>query len=194
LRFTRGYHIQPVGGFGMPAIGGFQAAVGRHEGYGTSLTQAIAEEYGAIVSLEGLGEMIPNEKSYCEIDPNTADRWGIPVLRFHWARGDAETKQVQHMQQTFASIIETMGGKVVSRTAMSRGGGMIHEVGTVRMGNDPKTSALNKYCQAHDVKNLFVADASPFVSSPEKNPTHTIVALAWRTAENLAEEMRKGNV
>ena len=77
---------------------------------------------------------------------------------------------------------------------MSRGGGMIHEVGTVRMGNDPKTSALNKYCQAHDLKNLFVTDASPFVSSPEKNPTHTIVALAWRTAEYLAEELRTSHV
>ena len=194
LGFTRGYHIQPVGGFGMPAIGGFQAAVARHEGYGTNLTHAIGEEYGAIVSLEGLGEMIPNEKSYCEIDPDTVDRCGIPVLRFHWARGDAEVSQVKHMQQTFTSIIETMGGKVVSSTAMSRGGGMIHEVGTVRMGNDPKKSALNKYCQAHDVKNLFVTDASPFVSSPEKNPTHTIVALAWRTAEYLAEELRTSNV
>ena len=74
------------------------------------------------MSLEGLGEMIPNAKCYCEIDPDTVDRWGIPVLRFHWARGDGEVSQVKHMQQTFASIIETMGGKVVSSTAMSRGG------------------------------------------------------------------------
>jgi choline dehydrogenase-like flavoprotein len=116
------------------------------------------------------------------------------VLRFHWARGDAEVKQVAHMQETFRSIIETMGGKVASSTPMSRGGGMIHEVGTVRMGNDPKTSALNQFCQAHEVKNLFVADGAPFVSCPEKNPTHTIIALAWRTAEYLAEELRKGNV
>ena len=74
------------------------------------------------------------------------------------------------------------------------GGTIIHELGTVRMGKDPKTSALNRYCQAHDVKNLFVADAAPFVSNPDKNPTLTICALAWRTAEYLAEEMRKGNV
>jgi choline dehydrogenase-like flavoprotein len=194
LGFTRGYHIQPVGGFAMPSVGAFQRTIARHEGYGTSLKQAIKEEYGAFVSLEGLGEMIPNEKSYCEIDPEAVDQWGIPVLRFHWARGDGEANQVQHMQQTFRTIIESMGGTVVSTTPMSRGGGMIHEVGTVRMGVDPKTSALNRFCQAHDVTNLFVADAGPFVSSPEKNPTHTIVALAWRTAEYLAEEMRKGNV
>ena len=77
---------------------------------------------------------------------------------------------------------------------ISIGGEIIHELGTVRMGNDPATSVLNKYCQAHEVKNLFVADAAPFVSNPDKNPTLTIIALAWRTAEYLAEEMRKGNV
>ena len=77
---------------------------------------------------------------------------------------------------------------------ISTGGEIIHELGTVRMGSDPSTSVLNKYCQAHEVKNLFVADAAPFVSNPDKNPTLTIIALAWRTAEYLAEEMRKGNV
>jgi choline dehydrogenase-like flavoprotein len=77
---------------------------------------------------------------------------------------------------------------------ISVGGTIIHELGVVRMGSDPKTSALNGYCQAHDVKNLFVADAAPFVSNPDKNPTLTICALAWRTSEYIAEEMRKGNV
>jgi choline dehydrogenase-like flavoprotein len=81
-----------------------------------------------------------------------------------------------------------------NRPPISRGGAIIHEVGTVRIGDDPRTSPLNKYCQAHEVKNLFVADAAPFVSNADKNPTHTIIALAWRTAEYLAEEMRKGNV
>ena len=71
---------------------------------------------------------------------------------------------------------------------------MSHQCGTVRFGTDPKTSALNKYCQAHDVKNLFVCDAGPFVSNPDKNVTLSIVAFAWRSSEYLAEEMRKGNV
>ena len=77
---------------------------------------------------------------------------------------------------------------------MGAGGGVIHEVGCVRMGDDPRTSVLNKFCRAHHVPNLFVADGGPFVSHADKNPTHTIIALAWRTAEYLAEEMRKGNV
>jgi choline dehydrogenase-like flavoprotein len=94
-----------------------------------------------------------------------------------------------------------MGGRLIGArkpnlesTEISVPGAIIHELGTVRMGNDPKTSALNKYNQAHDAKNLFVADAAPFVSNPDKNPTLTICALAWRTSDYLAEELKKGNV
>ena len=143
--------------------------------------------------------MIPNEDTYCEIDSNVVDKWGIPVLKFHFKWTDAELKQVEHMEKTFTDIIETMGGTVTGRPRpasekISTGGEIIHEVGSIRMGDDPKKAPLNKYCQSHDVKNLFVADAAPFVSNPDKNPTLTICALAWRTAEYLAEEMRKGNV
>ena len=77
---------------------------------------------------------------------------------------------------------------------MSPGGAIIHEVGCVRMGDDPRTSVLNRFCQAHEVPNIFVADGGPFVSHADKNPTHTIIALAWRTAEYVAEELRKGHV
>jgi choline dehydrogenase-like flavoprotein len=118
-------------------------------------------------------------------------------FRFHYKWSDHEIRQARHMRQTFAQIIETMGGKVANSAGsgeISVPGTILHEVGTVRMGKDPRTSALNPYCQAHEIPNLFVADAAPFVSSPDKNPTHTIIALAWRTAEYLAEEMRKGNL
>ena len=105
------------------------------------------------------------------------------------------------MHETFAAIIEGMGGTVTGKrnperedSGISVGGTIIHELGVIRMGNDPKTSAVNGYLQAHDVKNLFVVDAAPFVSNPDKNPTLTICALSWRTSEYLAEEMRKGNV
>jgi choline dehydrogenase-like flavoprotein len=213
LGFPRGYHIEVGGGYGMPGLGSFNPVVTRTEGYGLKMKQAIRDEYGISVNLSGRGEMIPNEDSFCEIDPEVKDTWGIPVLRFHWKWSDHELNQVRHMQQTFRAILEGMGGRVAansgrgggagqtatgatdpSRVPISRGGAIIHEVGTVRMGNDSQTSPLNKYCQAHEVKNLFVADAAPFVSNADKNPTHTIVALAWRTAEYLAEEMRKGNV
>ncbi|MFN9300338.1 MAG: GMC oxidoreductase, partial [Acidobacteriota bacterium] len=184
-----------------PQVGSFGGVVRRHEGYGRALKKHIREEYGCFVGLSGRGEMIPNEHSFCEIDPNVVDRFGIPVLRFHWRWSEHELKQASHMHKTFTSIIETMGGTVIGLRnperegqGISTGGSIIHELGTVRMGKDPQKSALNGYNQAHDVKNLFVADAAPFVSNPDKNPTLTICALAWRTSEYLAEEMRKGNV
>jgi choline dehydrogenase-like flavoprotein len=195
----RGYHIEIGGGFGMPNVGSFHGVCSHAEGYGSKLKDAIREEYGSSVHLSGRGEMIPNNDSFCEIDPTVVDRWGIPVLRFHFKWSEHELKLVDHMEQSFAEILETMGGKPrrSPRSAadkISVGGMIIHELGTVRMGDDPSTSALNKYCQSHEVKNLFVADAAPFVGNPDKNPTLTICALAWRTAEYMAEEMRKGNV
>jgi len=197
--FPRGYHIEISGGFGMPQLGTFNGVCNRYQGYGKQLKDHIHEEFGANVSFSGRGEMIPNKNSYCEIDPQRVDQWGIPVLRFHFQWSDSEINQVRHMHQTFSALIETMGGRVSgapfdSKAAISAGGSIIHEAGAVRMGADPKTSALNKYCQAHDVKNLFVCDAGPFVSNPDKNVTLSIVAFAWRSSEYLAEEMRKGNV
>lgn len=199
--FPRGYHIEVGGGYGMPGIGSFNSVCREHEGYGSSLKKAAIDSYGTHIGMAGRGEMIPNEHSYCEIDPHVVDRWGIPVLRFHFKWSDYELKMVQHMHKTFASIIETMGGKVFGpkdppdpNGAISTPGTIIHELGTVRMGNDEKTAALNKYCQAFDCKNVFVADAAPFVSNPDKNPTLTIVAMAWRNCEYLADELAKRNL
>jgi choline dehydrogenase-like flavoprotein len=208
LDFPRGYHVEVGGGgFGMPGLGFGAAAYNRSEGYGIPMKQAIRESYGGTtIGLSGRGSMIPNEHSYCEIDPDTKDRWGIPVLRFHWRWSDHEINQVRHMRESFRAILESLGGTIAtgrggaaSQSAaappvMGAGGGIIHEVGCVRMGDDPRASVLNKFCQAHDVRNLFVADGGPFVSHADKNPTHTIIALAWRTAEHLAEELRKGDV
>ncbi|PYT27128.1 MAG: GMC family oxidoreductase [Acidobacteria bacterium] len=199
--FPRGYHVEIGGGFGMPGLGSFHGACAHHEGYGNSLKSAIREQYGAYVHFEGRGEMIPNANSYCEIDPSVVDQWGIPVLRFHFRWSEYELNQVRHMDKTFRSLVEALGGKPASRPfperavdAISTGGEIIHEAGTIRMGDERTEAPLNRYCQAHDVKNLFVADAAPFLGNPDKNVTLSIVALAWRTAEYMAEEMRKGNV
>jgi choline dehydrogenase-like flavoprotein len=198
--FPRGYHIEIGGGYPMPSIGMFHGDAAKY-GYGRNLKGNIRREYGTRVSFAGRGEMIPNVHSYCEIDPATVDRWGIPVLRFHFRWSDYELKQARHMAGTFTSIIETMGGRADSRRrsdkekdGISVPGTIIHEVGTARMGNDPRTSVVNGFCQAHEVKNLFVCDGAVFVSGPDKNPTLTINALAWRAADYLADEMGKGNV
>jgi choline dehydrogenase-like flavoprotein len=204
LDFPRGYHIELWGGLRVPSygfMGGIQRYPGVEGGYGKSLKDDYRRLYGATVGFSGRGEMIPNENSYCEIDPDVVDRWGIPVLRFHWKWSDHEYNQVRHMQQTFRSIIEDMGGTAMSSMptreqefGIAPGGRIIHELGTTRMGNDPTTSCLNANCQAHEVKNLFVTDGGPFVSQADKNPTWTILALAMRTGEYIADQRKAGSI
>ena len=198
LGFPRGYHIEIGGGYGMPGIGSFGGAA-RRGGYGAAIKEQARRDYGTRVSFAGRGEMIPNEASFCEIDPDVVDRYGIPVLRFHFRWSDHERRQAQHMRETFTELITLMGGEPQAPGArdaagISIGGSIIHEVGTVRMGNDPRTSALNGFCQSHDAPNLFVCDAASFVSNPDKNPTLTINALAWRASEYLAEALRSGDL
>lgn len=199
LDFPRGYHIEFGGGFGMPGVGSFHG-VAREAGYGAKIKQLARESYGTSVGIAGRGEMIPNRFSYCEIDRGVVDAWGIPVLKFHYKWSDYERNQARHMQRTFRDVIETMGGRVTGignafeKEGISIPGTIIHEVGTACMGDDPRASVLNKYCQAHEVSNLFVTDGSAFVTNPDKNPTLTINALSWRAADYMAEEMRRGNL
>jgi choline dehydrogenase-like flavoprotein len=202
LDFPRGYHIEPWGGRDMPGFG-FMGGIHRVQGggYGRKLKDDYRRLYGSAVSFSGRGEMVPNKDSYCELDPQVVDRWGIPVLRFHWKWSDYEVNQARHMQQTAAAIIEAMGGTVVGARpvrdtdyGLKAGGEIIHEAGTTRMGSSPATSVLNQWCQAHDCKNLFVADSGPFVSNPHKNMTWTILALSMRTCEHIVEERKKGNL
>jgi choline dehydrogenase-like flavoprotein len=202
LPFSRGYHVEIGGGRrGMPAPGlmtGSETLLGG--GYGKGLKQRSRSLYGSLVDFHGRGEMIPNAQSYCEIDKNATDKWGIPVLKFHFQWSDQELEMARHMQQTFQQIVTTMGGKVVEsygadqRWGISAGGVGFHEVGGARMGNDPKTSVLNSHCQAWDCKNLFVTDGAPFVSLSDKNPTLTILALAWRTSDYIAAQVRAQNL
>lgn len=199
--FLRGYHIEFGGGRNLPSVGEFDRVCAQHEGYGVALKKKCRSSYGTVIGFSGRGEMIPNEKSFCEIDPNVVDRWGIPVLRFHWQWGENELNMAKDMKETFRSIIETAGGTVLGRRRssnegadISEGGEIIHELGTARMGNDANTSALNKNCQVHHVKNLFVADAAPFVTNPDKNPTLTIMALSWKTSEYLLSQSKKGEI
>ena len=201
LNFPRGYHIEVYGGLGAPGSG-FMGNIQRYEpggGYGEQLKKDYRRYYGSTIGFSGRGEMIPNENSYCEIDPDTKDKFGIPVLRFHWQWSDAEIDQAGHMHRTFRELIDKMGGTVFSqmptrenRFGISTGGSIIHELGCAIMGDDPTKSVVNKNCQAHDVKNLFVADGAPFVTQPDKNPTWTILALSWRTSDFIAQQRRAG--
>jgi choline dehydrogenase-like flavoprotein len=200
--FPRGYHIEFGGGREMPSVGEFDDLLHEEEGYGASLKKRARQVYGTGIGMAGRGEMIPNSDTYCEIDRNVVDKWGIPVLRFHFKWSEYEVRQAKDMQETFRAIIEAAGGEYKTKTPISgerpfgiaEGGKIIHEVGTARMGADPKSSVLNGYCQAHDVKNVFVVDGAPLVTNPDKNPTLTIMALSWRASEYLLDEAKKGNL
>ena len=200
LDFPRGYHIEVWGGL-YPPSAGFMGGIQRYNGggYGQQLKEDYRRYYGATIGFSGRGEQIPNDKSYCEIDPNVVDRWGIPVLRFRWQWTDHEYNQVKHMQETFRALITEMGGQIFSPMPtkeqgynISMGGQIIHELGCNIMGSDASRSVLNSNCQAHDCKNLFVADGGPFVSQADKNPTWTILALSWRTADYIAAQRKAG--
>jgi choline dehydrogenase-like flavoprotein len=201
MPFARGYHVEIGGGRGMPGagiFGGSQTLLGG--GYGKDLKRDLRKIYGANVHFAGRGEMIPNDDSYCDIDPSVVDQFGIPVLRFHFKWSDDEINQAKHMQETFKEIIAAAGGKVTSTSGdaakggIARPGEIIHEVGATKMGDDPKTSVLNQWCQAWDCKNLFITDAAPFASNADKNPTLSITALGWRTSDYIADQIKKRNL
>ena len=196
--FLRGYHIEFGGGRYMPGVAEFDDVCDQFEGYGAALKKKCRDSYGTTIGFAGRGEMIPNPDCYCEIDPDTVDEWGIPVLRFHWKWSDNELAMAEDMQNTFREIVAAAGGTYIEsrlpKSNISSGGEIIHELGVVRMGSDPRKSALNGYCQAHEVKNLFVTDAACFVSNADKNPTLTIMALCWRASEYLLREAKKGNI
>ncbi|MGE5518680.1 MAG: GMC oxidoreductase [Candidatus Dadabacteria bacterium] len=213
LDFPRGYHIEYGGGMSMPGYGfGFniQNQNGKYlvkgvkkeaGGYGKSLKQDYRFFYGAGVGMAGRGEAIAKADNYCEIDPNVVDKYGIPVLRFHVKWTDYEVKQAKHMKETFREIMHNMGAVITygddgpeKNYGLEPPGRIIHEAGTVRMGSDPRTSALNSFNQAHDCKNLFVMDGGPFVSQADKNITWTILALSMRASEYLVDQLRKRNI
>lgn len=214
MDFPRGYHLEYWGGMSMPLYGtGFGMNAARqfvkdefgnpspNGGYGKGLKQDIRKLYGSTVGISGRGESVAMYENYCEIDPNTVDKYGIPVLRFNYTWSDYERKQAKHMHDTFEEILTSMGGILIGEKpgeeddyGLHAPGRIIHEVGTTRMGDDPSTSVLNKYSQAHECKNLFVVDAGSFVSQADKNPTWTILALSWRASEYIVDEMEKGNL
>lgn len=208
LDFTRGYHMEIWGGMGMPSYGfGFNASDfnkyfgGVVGGYGDKLRDDVKRYYGAMIGISGRGESIPQYDNYCEIDPDQVDEFGIPVLRFHYKWTDHERLQAKHMHQTFEEIFDAMGGHILGEMpgkdkdyGLLNPGRIIHEVGTTRMGVDPKTSVVNSNQQLHDARNVFVVDGGPFVSQADKNPTWTILALSWRTSEYIIDQVKQRNI
>lgn len=192
LDFPRGYHLELGGRFSEPGAG----FGGKLQGFGADLRNQVEQNYGSYVGFALRGEMVPNEHCYMDIDPEVKDRWGIPVARFHWQWSEHELKQVAHGLRTIKAILETMGATVGDlpkpEDAILKGGEIIHEVGSTRMGSDPKQSVTNQWGQSWDCPNLFVMDGGVFASNPHKNCTLTIMTLAMRNSDYLAKQLKAG--
>jgi choline dehydrogenase-like flavoprotein len=197
LGFARGYHYEFGGGRSMPGMGTASGLDWLNGGtYGKQFKEDARRYYGSFVGFAGRGEMIPNDDCYAELDPKMKDRFGIPVLRFHWKWSEHEIGQAAHMQKTAAEIIDAMGGRYNTQPqsgdkAIKQGGIIIHEVGGAIMGTDAKKSVTNSYGQCWDMKNLFITDGATLCSNADKNPTLTIMALAWRSAEHMLGLMKR---
>ncbi len=165
-------------------------------GWGQDLKKTIRENYGTSIGFRGYGERLPDYDNYFEIDPDNKDAFGIPQVRFHAGVKDNDRKMMEDMYGWMEQILRACDAEILPyKKYIEPMGDATHEAGAARMGDNPKTSVLNPYCQSHDVKNLFVTDASCFVTSPGTHGITTwIMALAWRASDYLADKMKKGEV
>jgi choline dehydrogenase-like flavoprotein len=185
--FLRGYAVDFSSGGAPPSR--FLPA------YGEELQKQLSELSNARFTMTVMGAVLPRSENYVQIDKTVRDAWGIPALKIHARYTDNEFNMARDAADTLEEVCRAAGFEILAKHArMVPPGESIHELGTCRMGGDPKTSVLNKWNQAHDVKNLFVVDGSSFTSGGSQNPTLTISALAMRAADYMAEQMRAGNL
>lgn len=188
--FIRGYGFEGGSGTGMIPGTAFTTP-----GFGDEYKKNVRDYAGATIEMGAFGEVLARYENAMDLDPTVKDAWGIPVLRFSYQFGENEKKMAADMAESAKEMFDAAGFEIVSVSkSILPEGWSIHEMGSARMGNDPKTSVVNQYEQSHDVKNLFVVDAAPFVSASCQNPTWTIMALCWRSCDYLADQLKKGEV
>ena len=192
-----------VGGFGIQMWGNGCQTTGLNVAellpgleFGAGFKQRVRERYPALAALHPYGEILPRPDNRVTVDEARTDRYGVPLMHIDVTFGDNEMRMVRHMHEVADEILHTAGAEMVpARPAEhDRPGAAIHEHGTVRMGDDPARSVLNGFNRMHEVDNVLVVDGSSFTSASEKNPTLTILALAWRAGDYLAEELRSGRL
>jgi len=193
-RFIRGYGFEC--GSGARKFPSLVRDANLNPGFGSEFKKTVRHYYTSAVGMTVRAEMLPRFENYAEIDPGgVVDAWGIPVLKVHCSFSDNERQMARDAAETSEEILRAAGAEVVSTGGrMTVPGRIIHELGTARMGVDPKTSVLNKFNQSHDVKNLFIVDGAAFVTSANQNPTLTILALTMRACDYLADEYKRGRL
>ena len=187
-KFLRGYALNVTS-----RIGGLEPR--NFAAYGTELQQKLDEYHGSAFYMSIMGEVLGRYENHVRINKEKTDAWGIPVLHVATKYTDNEFNMAKDAVEMGSELAHAAGFEVLSSNAVPNPPGYsIHEVGTCRMGNDPKRSVLNRWSQSHDHSNLFVVDGAGFTSAGWQNPTMTILALSMRASEHLADEMAKKNI
>jgi choline dehydrogenase-like flavoprotein len=188
--FIRGYHFQGGGGTGE-----YPGMAHDLPGFGKGFKSSVRKYYPAMIGFTGFGEVLPRKENRILLDPEVKDAWGIPVLRFDFKFGDNEKKMAKDMGDSIEEMLKAAGAQdiKIGRDLLPEGWS-IHEIGTARMGDDPRQSVTDKWCRLHDVPNVYMADAAPFVSGGTQNTTWSILAMCWRTMDYLKERLNKNEV
>ncbi len=168
----------------------------RLPGFGRDFKLGVKRSYPALIQLHPYGEVLPYAHNRVSVEGTPNDRFGVPTIRIEYELGENERKMMPRMYDVVEEILHAMRAEPLpyKRGDLDELGSAIHEHGTCRMGEDPKRSALNGFMQMHEVPNVFVVDGSAFPTPTEKNPTLTILALAWRATDYMADQMRQGAV
>jgi choline dehydrogenase-like flavoprotein len=183
--FVGGCHIA-CAGVGIPLP--INWSVPGRPAWGAEAKQIDRDFYNHSFAVGMVLHDLPQHESRVELDDRVQDAWGLPVARITNKIHENDLKMGRWVIDHNAEILEAAGAKKIYRVYPQRiTGNCSHQHGTTRMGNDPKTSVLNKWCQAHDVDNLFVVDGGPFPTGTGANPTLTIMANAWRVADFIAD-------
>ena len=194
LGFLRGFQMQFWNSGCTP--GNLPRIANTLDGFGADLKKDVKRKYPAWVELHPFGETLPYAHNRITVDESKPDRYGVPMLKIDYQIGDNERKMADYIYDVLEDVGKAAGIEWVhfKRGELDNNGSAIHEHGCCRMGDDPKRSALNKWNQMHEVKNVFVVDGSAFASASEKNPTLTILSLSMRATDYLGDEIKKGNL
>ncbi|MCI0664088.1 MAG: GMC family oxidoreductase [Acidobacteria bacterium] len=186
--FLRGFQIEPSSRMRMR-----EKNPKNIPGFGSEFKREVRKWMGARVRLASHGEMLPSPNKFVELDANVKDKWGIPVLNIHHPWEENDHQMTKYIIRTYEEILSNAKAiEIRMEGTPFAPGHSIHEMGTMHMGSDRKTSVLNKFNQSWDVRNLFVLDAAAFTSGTHKNPTLTIMALSWRASKYILDQMKKG--
>ena len=187
--FLRGYGFQ--GGASRPK---WERGV-EMRGFGADFKHALSRPGPWNMRLYGFGECLPNHENFITIDKGKVDAWGVPTIKINCMWRENERALLKDMSITAAEMLSAAGAKDIAPFVEDNAPGLtIHEMGTARMGRDPKTSVLNAHNQAHDAKNLFVTDGACMASSSCVNPSLTYMALTARACDYAVDQMKRGEL